>query len=157
MITYNKLIEGKTAFTKALELKPKTVRVDKDTFAVAGYNDLYLVEINDAPLFDTVIACECQAGKLKKACYHAASVLMLKLTEDGDKRRAEQEAAAAAAKAAEPVYFNFDIDFNDLDQVNAADMNCLRDTPANKAIIDKWFDIPASRRAGLLFADFAGM
>ncbi len=157
MITYKTLIEAKTVFTKALSLKPKTVRVDKNNFGVQGWNDMYLLTINDAALSDTIIDCDCQAGQLKKPCYHAASVLMFKLKEDADKRQAEQEAAAAAAKAAEPVYFDFDIDFNDLDQVNAADMNCLRDTPANKAIINRWFDIPASRRAGMLFADFAGM
>ncbi len=79
MITYNELMAGKTAFTKALELKPKTVRVDKDNVGGQGYNGTYLVEINDAPLFDTLISCDVKAIQLKEGCYDADRVWMFNL------------------------------------------------------------------------------
>jgi hypothetical protein len=154
MITLNNLMNGKTAFSKAQESKPKTVRIDKDIFIVSGHTGIYKLTINDAALSDTVIDCDCRAGQLNKPCYHAASVVIAKLIEDADKRRAEQEAAA-------PVHVDFDyseiFDLDDHDQMNQADMATLPNTPKWNAVKERWFELPREQRATMSFGEFAGI
>jgi hypothetical protein len=157
MVTYNKLIEGKTAFEKARALNPRTVRIDGDGgFAVAGYNDIYLLTINDASLSDTLISCDCRAGQLNKPCYHAAAVLIAKLTDDADKRRAEQEAAAAPKASQQQRLINY-IDMNLLnewhsDYANFLDICCTVEISEKAAA---WFALPEDSRP--TFANFAGI
>ncbi len=161
MITLNNLMNGKTAFSKAQELKPKTVRIDKDIFIVEGNTGIYKLTINDAALSDTVIDCDCRAGQLNKPCFHAAAVVIAKLIEDGDKRRAEQEAAEAKRQAAEPVHVDFDYsehyDLNDPEQMNLADMATLPNTPKWNAVKERWFELPREQRATMSFGEFAGI
>ncbi len=155
MIRLKELMHGKTAFEKAKTIEPKTVRINADTFIIEGNTGIYKLTINNAPLTDTVIDCDCRAGQLNKPCFHAAAVVIAKLTEDGDKRRAEQEAAEANRQA---VDFDFsNVDFNDREQVNAADMATLSNTPKWNAVKARWFELPREQRATMIFGEFAGI